>query len=127
MGLRPRVARPHARAGNLEGEAAMTNMIVDELGRIPMSPFLTATLTRAADYATAQSHREVTLEHLLLALAEDPEASVVLKSSDVDIARLLSDVSGFLGRSEDRIPAGSTAGVVISQDLKRILEAAAAA
>ncbi len=26
-------------------------MIVDELGRIPMSPFLTATLTRAADYA----------------------------------------------------------------------------
>ncbi len=47
------------------GEAAMTNMIVDELGRIPMSPFLTATLTRAADYATAQAHREVTLEHLV--------------------------------------------------------------
>ncbi len=53
----------------------MTTMIVDDLGRIPMSPYLTATLTRAADYATAQSHREVTLEHLLLALAEDPEAT----------------------------------------------------
>jgi hypothetical protein len=105
----------------------MTTMIDDELGRIPMSPFLTATLTRAADYATAQAHREVTLEHLLLALAEDPEASVVLKSSDVDIARLLSDVSGFLGRSEDRVAPGSGTGVAISQDLKRILEAAAAA
>ncbi len=105
----------------------MTTMIDDELGRIPMSPFLTATLTRAADYATAQAHREVTLEHLLLALAEDPEASVVLKSSNVDIARLLSDVSGFLGRSEDRVAPESSGGVVISQDLKRILEAAAAA
>jgi hypothetical protein len=105
----------------------MTTMIDDELGRIPMSPFLTATLTRAADYATAQAHREVTLEHLLLALAEDPEASVVLKSSDVDIARLLSDVSGFLGRSEDRVAPESGVSVAISQDLKRILEAAAAA
>ena len=105
----------------------MTTMIADELGRIPMSPFLTATLTRAADYATAQAHREVTLEHLLLALAEDPEASVVLKSSNVDIARLMSDVSGFLGRSEDRVAPESGGGVVISQDLKRILEAAAAA
>jgi neural Wiskott-Aldrich syndrome protein len=105
----------------------MTTMIDDELGRIPMSPFLTATLTRAADYATAQAHREVTLEHLLLALAEDPEASIVLKSSNVDIARLLSDVSGFLGRSEDRVAPESSGGVVISQDLKRILEAAAAA
>ncbi len=105
----------------------MTTMIDDELGRIPMSPFLTATLTRAADYATAQAHREVTLEHLLLALAEDPEASVVLKSSSVDIARLRSDVSGFLGRSEDRISPESGGSAVISQDLKRILEAAAAA
>jgi len=105
----------------------MTTMIDDELGRIPMSPFLTATLTRAADYATAQAHREVTLEHLLLALAEDPEASIVLKSSNVDIARLLSDVSGFLGRAEDRVSPESGGSVVISQDLKRILEAAAAA
>jgi hypothetical protein len=105
----------------------MTTMIADELGRIPMSPFLTATLTRAADYATAQSHREVTLEHLLLALAEDPEASVVLKSSNVDIPRLTSEVSAILGRSEDRPPGESTQSVVISQGLKRILEAAAAA
>ena len=48
---------------------------------------LAATLTRAADYARAQAHREVTLEHMLLALCEDPEASVVLKSSNVNIAR----------------------------------------
>lgn len=105
----------------------MTTMIVDDLGRIPMSPYLTATLTRAADYATAQSHREVTLEHLLLALAEDPEATVVLKSSSVDLTRLTAEVSDFLGRSDDRIEPAQGQPVAISADLKRILEAAAAA
>lgn len=105
----------------------MTTMIVDDLGRIPMSPYLTATLTRAADYATAQSHREVTLEHLLLALAEDPEATVVLKSSNIDLARLSAEVSDYLGRSDDRLDPESGQTIAISSDLRRILEAAAAA
>jgi len=105
----------------------MTTMIVDDLGRIPMSPYLTATLTRAADYATAQAHREVSLEHLLLALAEDPEATIVLKSSNIDLARLTAEVSEVLGRSEDRIDPASGQTIAISADLRRILEAAAAA
>ena len=105
----------------------MTAMIVDELARIPMSPFLTATLTRAADYATAQAHREVTLEHLLLALAEDPEATVVLKASHVDLHRLTAEVSDHLGRYDDRVDPSSGQPIAISADLRRILEAAAAA
>lgn len=105
----------------------MTTMIVEDLGRIPMSPYLTATLTRAADYATAQAHREVTLEHLLLALAEDPEATVVLKSSSIDLGRLAAEVSDYLGRSDDRIDPASGETIAISADLRRILEAAAAA
>lgn len=105
----------------------MTTMIVDDLGRIPMSPYLTATLTRAADYATAQSHREVGLEHLLLALTEDPEATVVLKASNVDLAQLSAEVSEYLGRSDDRLQPDSNQTTAISTDLRRILEAAAAA
>lgn len=105
----------------------MTTMIVDELARIPMSPYLTATLTRAADYATAQAHREVTLEHVLLALAEDPEATVVLKTSHIDLDRLTAEVSDHLGRFEDRIDPASGQPTMISADLRRILEAAAAA
>ncbi|MDO9381624.1 MAG: Clp protease N-terminal domain-containing protein [Hyphomicrobiaceae bacterium] len=103
-------------------------MIADDLAtRIPMSPFLTATLARAADYATAQSHVEVTVEHLLLALTEDPEASVVLKTSNVDVTRLNNEVSDFIGRIEERHPEGTGGSVAISADLRRILEAAAAA
>ena len=105
----------------------MTAAIADEFVQIPMSPFLKATLVRAADYAAAQMHREVTLEHLLLALAEDPEASIVLKSSQVDIQRLMSDVSTFLGRIDDRVEASASPAELISGDLRRILEASAAA
>lgn len=105
----------------------MTTMIVADLGRIPMSPYLTATLTRAADYAAAQAHREVTLEHLLLALAEDPEATVVLKASSIDLDLLTAEVSDYLGRSDDRIDPAAGHTSTISDDLRRILEAAAAA
>jgi hypothetical protein len=102
-------------------------MMVDDLGRIPMSQHLAATLARAASYADAQSHPEVTLEHLLLALAEDPDAAGVLRSSNVDLARLAAEVSSHIGQIQDRRPPGGTNQVLISHDLKRILEAAAAA
>lgn len=105
----------------------MTNSIAEEIGRIPMSPFLAATLSRAASYADSQGHLQVTIEHLLLALSEDPEATVVLRSSNIDLGRLAADVSAHLGRIEERGANGASREVAISQDLKRILEAAAAA
>ena len=108
-------------------EARFGRMIIDELGRIPMSQHLAATLARAASYADAQQHAEVTLEHLLLALTEDPDAAVVLRSSNVDLARLAGEVSTHIGRSDHRRDANAPAQVLISPDLKRILEAAAAA
>ncbi len=105
----------------------MTNMVVAELGRIPMSANLAATLSRATDYARAQQHLEVTLEHLLLALIEDPEAGLVLTASNIDASRLSADVSGHLGRIEERAPPDRQGQLVVSSDLRRILEAAAAA
>jgi hypothetical protein len=102
-------------------------MIVDELGRIPMSQHLAATLARAASYADAQQHPEVTLEHLLLALAEDADAAGVLRSSNVDLARLAGEVSTHIGQIDARRDPNGPAQVLISHDLKRILEAAAAA
>ena len=105
----------------------MTAMVAEDLAQIPMSPFLVATLQRAAQYAEAQAHREVTLEHVLLALAEDPEATVILRSSNIDIARLQSDVSNYLGNIADRQDPRDSKAVVTSVELQRILEAAAEA
>jgi len=102
-------------------------MIVDDLGRIPMSQHLAATLARAASYADAQQHPEVTLEHLLLALTEDQDAAGVLRSSNVDLARLAGEVATYIGQIQDRREPNGPPQVLISPDLKRILEAAAAA
>lgn len=104
----------------------MAHSIIEEIGHIlPPSRNLAETLARAADYATQQAHPEVTLEHLLLALTEDPDAARVLAVSAVDIDQLKGDVSSHLGRLEDRSATGGAAG--ISTDLRQILEASAAA
>ncbi len=105
----------------------MTAQIADELGRIPMSQRLGVTLRRATDYASAQNHAEVTLEHLLLALTEDVDAEGVLTSSGVPIASLKSDASQHIANIDHRSPAGAPDAISISADLRRILEAAAAA
>ena len=100
--------------------------IVDDLRRIPMSDDLAQTLSRAAGYAQSQGHEQVQLEHLLLALAEDPDAIGVLAASHVDMALLFADVSQYLGGLAGN-PPHATGALAVAPDLKRILEAAAAA
>ncbi len=101
--------------------------IAGQIPPIPMSPLLGQTLTRAAEYAQQQSHDEVALEHLLLALTEDDSARQVMESSGVDIAALQTDVSQHIGRIEQRIPPGERPTSKISEELRRILNAAAIA
>ena len=102
-------------------------VFADDLRRIPMSAGLAATLARAAEYAGAQTHHEVALEHLLLALTEDDDATQVLTASHVDLSLLKADVSLYLGRLTDQVAPVRSDQLVIAPDLKRILEAAAAA
>lgn len=101
----------------------MAHAIIEEIGHIlPPSGNLAETLGRAADYASHQGHAEVTLEHLLLALTEDPDASLVMSMSRVEIDQLKGDVSTHLGRLENGAGALS-----ISAEVRHVLEAAAAA
>lgn len=102
-------------------------MIADDLSRIAMSSNLEQALARAVEYARAQSHASVSLEHMLLALCEDEDAALVLAASNVDVARLRTDVSGYLGCMEEREAQDPNAAPMISGDLRRILEAADAA
>ncbi|MEO1709567.1 MAG: Clp protease N-terminal domain-containing protein, partial [Pseudomonadota bacterium] len=91
---------------------------------------LAATLRRAQGYARDQQHRLLTLEHLLLALSEDPDATIVLSACKIELARLQTDVSGYLGRLEDRVDAAhAEAGYepALSDDLLRIFKVAHAA
>ncbi|MGY4377415.1 hypothetical protein ACVWZ3_005054 [Bradyrhizobium sp. i1.3.6] len=49
---------------------------------------LDLTLNRALTYAKARKHEFATLEHLLLALLDDPDASEVMKAGEVDLEAL---------------------------------------
>src|SRR2546423_1530380 len=83
----------------------MPQSFADQLRSIPMSPNLGQSLERAHRCARDQSHRLGTLEHLLLALSEDAEAALILQSANVDLARLGTDGSGYLGRLLEDMPA----------------------
>lgn len=101
--------------------------IAEQVTPVPMSSTLGQTLTRAAQYAQEQSHAEVALDHLLLALTEDDDARQVLTSSGVIIEALQTDVSQQIGRIDSRLAPGEEATVSISEELRRILNAAAVA
>lgn len=105
----------------------MSSTIVDALGRIPLSANLMATLTRAAAYAGAQQHREVALEHLLLALTEDPDAALVMSISNVELDSLKADISSHVGRMEAAVTQSPVSELRIAPELRGILQAAAAA
>ena len=92
-----------------------------------MSPGLGQSLERAHRSAREQSHRFVTLEHLLLALTEDVEAGLILQAANVDLARLGTDVSGYLGRLLEDMRAEPGTEPRPDGELLRVLQAAASA
>lgn len=105
----------------------MPQSFADQLRSIPMSPNLGQSLERAHRFARDQSHRLVTLEHLLLALTEDAEAALILQSANVDLARLGTDVSGYLGRLLEDMRAEAGSEPRPDAELLRVLQAAASA
>ncbi|HZT46453.1 MAG TPA: Clp protease N-terminal domain-containing protein [Hyphomicrobiaceae bacterium] len=105
----------------------MPQSFADQLRSIPMSPNLGQSLERAHRSARDQQHRLVTLEHLLLALTEDTEAAIILQSANVDLARLSTDVSGYLGRLLEDMRAEPGTEPRPDAEMLRVLQAAATA
>ena len=101
------------------------NLAVTDFDSVSMSPGLAATLARASDAAAAMGAGEVALEHLLQALCDDPDALAVLDASRVDINRLKPEIGAYLARGA--APPSPPGDLTVSQELRRILEAAAAA
>lgn len=101
----------------------MTQPFADALTWVPKSRALGATLTRAHDLARAQNHAAVTLEHLLLALVEDPDASSVLLSCNIDLLKLNASIAEHVQQQ----PAGSAEMPEVAPALRTILEYAVAA
>ena len=60
---------------------------------LPRTAYLDHTLRRARTAAEQRSHRYVTLEHLLLALLDDPDAGRLLQMTGADVAVIHSTVA----------------------------------
>src|SRR5262245_7155467 len=105
----------------------MPQSFAEHLKSFPLSPNLGQSLARAHGFARDQSHRMVTLEHLLLALIEDPEAAIILQAANVGLGRAGTGVSTHLGRLlEDRLADGDVEPRP-DPELLRVLQAAASA
>jgi hypothetical protein len=98
-----------------------------DLAYIPMSPVLESTLARGVEFAGTAGAEETTLEHLLVALCDDPDAIAVLQASAIDNDRLRADVMSRAAPEGPLDQDTPTGAVGVSYDVKRILEAAAAA
>ncbi|HEX8233292.1 MAG TPA: ATP-dependent Clp protease ATP-binding subunit ClpA [Caulobacteraceae bacterium] len=72
---------------------------------------LEETLHRAVAYANQRRHEYATLEHLLLALADDAEATGVMRACDVDLPALKKTLTEYLDTELKSlvVPAGEDA------------------
>ena len=71
---------------------------------VPFAPETLESIRRAFRLATDRRHDLVSLEHLLSALLEDPEALRVLQSSRVDVEVLRTDLEEVLQRAFSPVP-----------------------
>jgi glyoxalase superfamily protein/ClpA/ClpB-like protein len=63
---------------------------------LPISTSLAATLQRASGFAAQRKHEYATLEHLLLALLDDPDASTALRAWKADLSALKGKITHYL-------------------------------
>jgi ATP-dependent Lon protease len=80
-------------------------LVHDLLGSpsIPVAPAFVATRRQAIAAATRRNHRYATLEHLLLALIDDVDASAVLRECNAELAALKADLLDFLGIERENL------------------------
>jgi len=89
-----------------------------------LSPNLEASLRRALELADNHRHEYATLEHLLLALTEDPDAVTVLKGCNADIRQLQSDLGNYLLEDLDVLVTENPADPQPTTGFHRVLQRA---
>jgi hypothetical protein len=72
------------------------NSIADSASEIGFSSELGATQRNALNAANQRKHEYATLEHLLLVLTDDIDASAAMKACNPDLAALKENVTGYL-------------------------------
>ncbi|HEU0030411.1 MAG TPA: ATP-dependent Clp protease ATP-binding subunit ClpA [Kofleriaceae bacterium] len=90
-----------------------------------LSPELQATLQRAVDDVRARRHEYLTLEHLLLAILDDPSGADIVVKCGGDVEKLRGDLERFLEEQVDELPEGEESGPDQTLAFQRVLQRAA--
>ncbi len=86
---------------------------------------LQETLRKAFDRAGLMRHEYVTLEHLLLALTEDPKAVKALRACGADVRHLRKRLEEFVQERLSRVPENVTVEPRQTLAVERVLQRAA--
>ena len=90
-----------------------------------LSRNLEESIHRAMVDARERRHEFATIEHLLLALSEDPDAVAVLRACGVDLDKLREDLGGYLDNDVDYLVADTLADPRPTDGFTRALQRAA--
>jgi len=88
------------------------------------SASLEIVLTIAYREAVSRRHAYLTLEHLLFALAHDPEGERILTGCGADLARLRRDLNAWLDESVERLKRGQEREPEQTAAFRRVLQTA---
>jgi len=89
-----------------------------------LSEELEITLNRAFKQAREKRHEFMTVEHLLLALLENPTSNSALKACGADLQQLHSELSRFLDETTPTIPENEEREIEPTLGFQRVLQRA---
>jgi len=90
-----------------------------------LSPELQATLQRAVTDTRKRRHEYLTLEHLLLAMLDDPTGIDILRKCGGDLPKLKYELEEFLTEHVEELPEGEESGPEQTLAFQRVLQRAA--
>ncbi len=85
---------------------------------------LELTISRSYQEARVKRHEFITVEHLLLALLEDPTAQAVLNACGVEISKLSDDLGNIIDETIPILPANDTRDTQPTLGFQRVLQRA---
>jgi len=90
-----------------------------------LSPELQSTLQRAVEDVRVRRHEYLTLEHLLLAILDDPTGADIVAKCGGEPDGLRGDLERFLDEQVDELPEGEESGPDQTIAFQRVLQRAA--
>jgi ATP-dependent Lon protease len=96
-----------------------------DISALPFSPTFEVTRRRALDYANQRKHQHVTLEHLLLALTDDADASAVMRACNANLGALRANLLSYLDNELKRLVIENGEKAKPTAAFRRVAERAA--